>query len=70
METGFIIIQNLHRYTLYIALLYILILYYDAYHGLFRDGEFGKATNAGPEATTVDPFKTRSELKRILDERE
>jgi len=40
-ETGLLVIQNLHRYTLYIALIYILILYYDAFHGLFRNGEFG-----------------------------
>ena len=41
-EGGLLIIQNLHRYTLYIAILYIFILYYDAtFHGLFRNGEFG-----------------------------
>ena len=40
-ETGLLTIQNLHRYTLYIALLYIVILYYDGFHALFRDGEFG-----------------------------
>jgi hypothetical protein len=37
---------------------------------VFKDGEFGKATNAGPDATSIDPFITRSELERILDERE
>ena len=35
-ETGLLVIQNIHRYTLYIALLYIGILYYDAFHSLFR----------------------------------
>ena len=40
-ETGLLIIQNLHRYTLYLAILYIFILYYDGFHALFRDGEFG-----------------------------
>jgi len=40
-ETGLLIIQNLHRYTLYIAVLYIVILYYDGIHGLFRNGNLG-----------------------------
>ncbi len=40
-ETGLLVIQNLHRYTLYIAILYIGILYYDAFHGFFRNHEFG-----------------------------
>lgn len=40
-ETGLFLIQNLHRYTLYIAIAYIVILYYDAYHSFFRDGEGG-----------------------------
>ena len=40
-ESGIFTIQNLHRYTLYIAILYVGILYYDAFHGFFRDGEFG-----------------------------
>ena len=40
-ETGLLIIQNLHRYALYFALIFIFILAYDAYMGFFRDGEFG-----------------------------
>jgi hypothetical protein len=40
-ETGLFLFQNLHRFTLYIALFYIAVLYYDAYHAFFRDGEFG-----------------------------
>ena len=40
-ETGLLIIQNIHRYTLYIAILYIFILYYDGYISLFRNNEFG-----------------------------
>ena len=40
-ETFLLKIQNIHRYTLYIALAYIVILYYDAYVSFFRDGEFG-----------------------------
>ena len=40
-ETKFLLIQNLHRYTMYIALLYIVILYADAFESFFRDGKFG-----------------------------
>jgi hypothetical protein len=40
-ETGLLIFQNLHRYTLYIAIFYVLTLSYDAYLALWRDGEFG-----------------------------
>lgn len=40
-ETGLFLFQNLHRFTLYIALFYIAVLYYDAYHAFFRDDEFG-----------------------------
>ena len=40
-ETTLLLIQNLHRYTLYIALAYILVLYYDAYLAFFHEGKFG-----------------------------
>ncbi|MFQ5569706.1 MAG: succinate dehydrogenase [Rhodothermales bacterium] len=40
-ETGLLVIQNLHRYALYPALFYILILYYDAFSALFHQGQFG-----------------------------
>ena len=40
-ESGLLVIQNLHRYTLYIAIAYIAILYFDAFHGFFRHGQFG-----------------------------
>jgi hypothetical protein len=40
-ETGLLIVQNLHRYALYPALLYIVILYYDAFVAFFRNGQFG-----------------------------
>ena len=40
-EAGLLIFQNLHRYALYFAILYIPILYYDAYLGFFKHGEFG-----------------------------
>ena len=40
-ERGLMIFQNLHRYALYPALVYIVILYYDAGISFFREGEFG-----------------------------
>jgi len=40
-ETGLLIFQNLHRYALYFAILFIFILSYDAVLGFFRGGSFG-----------------------------
>lgn len=40
-ETFLLLFQNLHRYALYFALLFIVILYYDAFLAFFRDGKFG-----------------------------
>jgi hypothetical protein len=40
-ETKVLIFQNLHRYALYVALIYVLILSYDAGLAFFRNGEFG-----------------------------
>lgn len=40
-ETGLLIFQNLHRYTLYIAILMLPLLYLDAYNGMFYNGKFG-----------------------------
>ena len=40
-ETGLLVIQNLHRQTLYIAILYICVLYYDGFVSLFRNGQPG-----------------------------
>jgi hypothetical protein len=40
-ETGLLIFQNLHRYTMYIAIGFIVILSYDAYVAFWRDGKFG-----------------------------
>lgn len=40
-ETFLLVFQNLHRYALYFAILFIPILYYDAVLGFFRGGEFG-----------------------------
>ena len=40
-ESRLLLFQNLHRYALYPALVYIVILYYDAFIAFFRAGEFG-----------------------------
>ena len=40
-ETALLIIQNLHRYTLYIAIGFVLVLSYDAILAFFRNGELG-----------------------------
>ena len=40
-ETGLFIIHNLHRFTLYIALIFVAVLSYDAILSFFRDGKFG-----------------------------
>jgi hypothetical protein len=40
-ETQLLIFQNLHRYALYLAALYIPILYYDAFLSFSWQGEFG-----------------------------
>ncbi len=40
-ETALLIFQNMHRYTLYIALGFVAILSYDGILSLFRGGEIG-----------------------------
>jgi len=40
-ETALLVFQNLHRFTLYIALGIIVILTYDGVLSLFRGGQFG-----------------------------
>ncbi len=40
-ETKLFLFQNLHRYTFYIAVCYIVLLAYDAFISFFRHGEFG-----------------------------
>lgn len=40
-ETQLLLFQNLHRYTLYFALAFLPILFYDAFLAFFKDGEFG-----------------------------
>jgi hypothetical protein len=36
-----LIIQNIHRYFLYLALIFIVVLAYDAYKAMWFDGHFG-----------------------------
>ena len=40
-ETHFLIFQNLHRYAMYFALIFVVILSTDAVLSFFRDGQFG-----------------------------
>lgn len=40
-ETFLLIFQNLHRYALYIALIFLVVLSADGIAAFFRDGEFG-----------------------------
>src|SRR3981189_3670855 len=41
-ETAFpFILQNIHRYFFYLAVLFIVFLWYDAIHSFFFDGRFG-----------------------------
>jgi hypothetical protein len=40
-ETALMIFQNLHRYTMYFAVAFLFILFYDAAVSFFRDGVFG-----------------------------
>jgi hypothetical protein len=40
-ETRLLVFQNLHRYALYIALVFVVILTYDAVLSFFKNGEFG-----------------------------
>jgi hypothetical protein len=40
-ETGLMVVQNVHRITMYFALIYIFVFFYDGYLSLFRGGELG-----------------------------
>jgi len=40
-ETALLLFQNLHRYALYFAIVFIFILYYDGFSAFFREGRFG-----------------------------
>ncbi len=40
-ETGLMLVQNVHRITMYFAVGYILVFFYDAYLSFYRGGELG-----------------------------
>jgi hypothetical protein len=40
-ETVLFLFQNLHRFTLYFAIAFIALLYYDGFMAFFKDGKFG-----------------------------
>ena len=40
-EAGLMIFQNVHRITMYFAMIYIVVFFYDAYLSFFRNGVFG-----------------------------
>lgn len=40
-ETGLMVMQNIHRITMYFAVFYILVFFYDAYLSFFQAGELG-----------------------------
>jgi hypothetical protein len=40
-EKGLMRIQNLHRFTMYFAVIFVFIFFYDAYLSFFRGGELG-----------------------------
>ena len=40
-ETGLLVIQNLHRYAMYFAIVFIFLLSYDAVMSFFNNGRFG-----------------------------
>jgi hypothetical protein len=53
-ETRFMLFQNLHRYALYCAILFVVILSYDAWLSFFRDGRFG--VGVGSLVLTINPI--------------
>ena len=40
-ETGLLVVQNLHRFAMYFAVIFIFLLSYDAVMSFFNDGVFG-----------------------------
>ena len=53
-ETGLLIFQNLHRYAMYFAVIFVFILSYDAIMAFFRDGKFG--VGVGSLVLTINPI--------------
>ena len=40
-EVGLMRVQNLHRYAMYFAVIFVFVFFYDAYLSFFRGGELG-----------------------------
>lgn len=53
-ETGLMIFQNLHRFALYFALIFVVILSYDAILSWFNNGKFG--VGVGSLILTINPI--------------
>lgn len=53
-ETGFLVFQNLHRYAMYFAVIFVFILSWDAFMSFFRDGKFG--IGLGSIILTINPI--------------
>lgn len=53
-ETGLLLIQNLHRYMLYFALIFVILLGKDAVEAFFKDGKFG--IGVGSLILTINVF--------------
>lgn len=52
-ETGLLVFQNLHRFALYPALVYLVILLYDVGRAFFHHGEFGIGVGTAVLAVNV-----------------
>ncbi len=53
-ETQLLIFQNLHRYALYFAIIFVFVLSYDAVLSFFRAGKFG--VGVGSIILTINPI--------------
>ena len=53
-ERGLLIFQNIHRYAMYFAVIFIFILSYDAFLSFFNDGRFG--VGVGTFVLTLNPI--------------
>jgi hypothetical protein len=53
-ESGLLILQNIHRYMFYPAVIFIVVLFYDAFCAFFKDGEFG--IGVGTIILTINPI--------------
>jgi len=53
-EAGLLIFQNIHRYAMYFAVIFIFILSYDAFLAFFNNGRFG--IGIGTVILTINPI--------------